>query len=251
MGVGVAISPLFGKLAVPDWDPTRPTTEGGILVYSWYDFGDPGQLYQDAAKITPVSSDGDPIGAVLDQGRNGQDLTQSTASKKPTYKTGIQDGLSAGRGDGSDDILEGHQVSMTFSGELTLCLVLVINTLGRAFVGHDWNYRIYADSNGAVHWKMGADVTLTANGVVSTAWGLLVITRDDSDNLACRYNGSDVTSGTPSNSSNAIMEDLFRAGNSLDGDIGEVLVFDAALSAADLAEVEGYLAERWGLSLGS
>jgi hypothetical protein len=30
-----------------------------------------------------------------------------------------------------------------------------------------------------------------------------------------------------------------------------VLVFDAALSAADLAEVEGYLAERWGLSLGS
>lgn len=68
----------------------------------WVDFGSADDLYQDAAKATPVSSNNDPVGAAADKSGNGNDWTQSTTASKPTYKTAIQNGLSAAYCDGGD-----------------------------------------------------------------------------------------------------------------------------------------------------
>lgn len=72
---------------------------------AWYDPSDPAMFYQDAAMTTPVTADGDPVGAVVDKSGNGVHLTQATAGKRPLYRT------SAGKHwlqfDGTDDVLSG------------------------------------------------------------------------------------------------------------------------------------------------
>ena len=58
-------------------------------------------LFQDTAGNTPASAAGDPIGLVKDQTSNGNDATQSTASKKPVLQ---DDGsVIAALFDGADD----------------------------------------------------------------------------------------------------------------------------------------------------
>ena len=36
--------------------------------------------------------------------------------------------------------------------------------------------------------------------------------------------------------------------NHFDGDYGELLIYDYALSDSEIAKIEGYLAHKWGLS---
>lgn len=57
-------------------------------------------LYQDDAKTTPVTADGDPVGAWEDKSGNGNDFTiGSSPDYRPTYKTDYI------RGDGTDESL--------------------------------------------------------------------------------------------------------------------------------------------------
>ena len=83
------------------WLPTDIAGLKQLIVYS-----DITTLYTDSAKTTPVTSDGDVIGAAEDKSGNGNDVLQATTAKKPLYKTGIQNGLSAGLFDDSDDYMQ-------------------------------------------------------------------------------------------------------------------------------------------------
>lgn len=76
---------------------------GYVLDLDWQDAT---KLYTDAAKITPVSSDGDVIGAVEDKSGQGNDAIQSTTSKKSLYKINIINSLPVGRFDGINDAME-------------------------------------------------------------------------------------------------------------------------------------------------
>ena len=61
-----------------------PTDITGLKL--WLDFSDATKLYTDAGKTTPVSSDGDVIGAAEDKSGQGNDATQNTTNLKPIYK---------------------------------------------------------------------------------------------------------------------------------------------------------------------
>lgn len=80
-----------------------PTAIAGIK--AWYDFSDISVLWQNAARSTPVASDGDPIGGMTDKSGVGNHLAQSTSGSRPLYKIGIQNNLSVSRYDGTDDYL--------------------------------------------------------------------------------------------------------------------------------------------------
>lgn len=45
------------------------------------------RLWQDAAMTTPVTADGDPVGALLDGSPNAYVFRQTTGADRPTYKT--------------------------------------------------------------------------------------------------------------------------------------------------------------------
>ncbi len=71
----------------------------------WYDFSDISTLWQDSGMTTPVTTNGDPIGAVEDKTVNAQHLTQATAGNRPTYTTNVQNGLSVADTDTSGNAL--------------------------------------------------------------------------------------------------------------------------------------------------
>ena len=57
--------------------------EGG----AWYDPSDLSTLWQDSARTTPVTSDGDPVGAIDDKSGNGNHALQAITDARPLYKT--------------------------------------------------------------------------------------------------------------------------------------------------------------------
>jgi hypothetical protein len=71
---------------------------------AWYDPSDLSTLWQDSARTTPVTADGQPVGAIDDKSGNGNHLIQNTTSLKPIYKT--SGGLNWLKLDGVDDKLE-------------------------------------------------------------------------------------------------------------------------------------------------
>ena len=54
---------------------------------AWYDPSDLSTLFQDSAGTIPVTTDGDPVGLMLDKSGNDNHASQSTPAAKPTYRT--------------------------------------------------------------------------------------------------------------------------------------------------------------------
>lgn len=69
----------------PPWSPAA------LSAFAWYDVSDLSTLFQDMGQTVPVTTDGDPVGMVLDKSGNGYHMTQSVTSARPIYRT---DGLS-------------------------------------------------------------------------------------------------------------------------------------------------------------
>lgn len=61
----------------------------------WYDFSDISTLFQDDLQTTPVTTNGDKIGSVVDKTGNGEDV-ENSAAFRPEYLTNAQNGLSVG-----------------------------------------------------------------------------------------------------------------------------------------------------------
>lgn len=98
----MVFGPVFQKTFRPVFDAGAaegefsPSDLSGPII--WIDFSDISTLYQDSAKTTPVASNGDPIGAAVDKFGNGNDVLQAVAADRPTYTTGVKNGLSAAAG---------------------------------------------------------------------------------------------------------------------------------------------------------
>lgn len=68
------------------WTPDEIFAVPGTTGY-WHDPYDPTTLFQDSAGTIPVTSDGDPIGLMLDKSGNGIHAYQTISGSRPTWKT--------------------------------------------------------------------------------------------------------------------------------------------------------------------
>ena len=229
-----------------------PQDIGGLQLQ--LDFSDPLTLFTDSAKTTLVSSDGDVIGAVADKSGDGNDATQATTAEKPLYKTGIQNGLSVGRFDGTDDWLD--LAGMTVSaGSFTFFYVVNPANIGgtnkyffdtetgRFILGHftsgagktGWNDDAWQDIADAIvgtqiltfHFNSGGNGEMYRDGVSL-----------GSDTYTAKAVGDGV--GIMSKFDGAVTF-------CLEADLMEVLVYDSALSIAHRQNVEAYLNNKWAV----
>jgi hypothetical protein len=210
-------------------------------------------------------SDGDPVATWADSTGNGFDATQATSGYRPTYETGVRNGLPVVRFAGSD-AAKHHLESGVSASSAAVTLHAVVY---HASIANNFGTPIASTSTGA--WQIdlsngsglrllrqyaanvgssGADTTPLSTWYILTA-------RYGSSAWKLRVNGTSHSgsgSHTPSASRTVVMgrnpgAGAPTAGLSNDwfgGDIGEVIVYHSALSDADIAANEAYLTTKWG-----
>jgi hypothetical protein len=219
------------------------------------------QLWLKADTLT--YADGDPVTLFNDQSGQGNSPS-ATGTACPTFKTGIINGKSVVRYDGSTTRLMGCVPGAFGSlGAMTLFFVLrPIATGGPAHqfffcvsrTSNGWN--IALNTSGQIEWwysNLGGLVTSTTSNADNTPV-LLALSHDPAGSPKTTFYRNGTADGTDNNAKaadgvsgyylggcNTIPADVYH------GDIAEVLVYDSALSSTDRGNVTTYLKSRWGL----
>lgn len=232
------------RLAAAVAAPFSPLSIPGLLLWLKAD----GVLWQDSARTTPATLDGDPVGGMDDASGNGRHVTQATSTKRPTLRLAVQNGRPVARFDGVDDNL---RAAFTLNQPHTRFAVLlnrssqVGNNLLLDGATNDSAYFYFTAANTATIYA-GAGVSAAAAGTGWNVW------RGTFDGAASKVsvNAGAVTTGN-AGAANAGGVSLAARGNGIqffcDCDVAEVLEYDSALSGADAAKVFAYLNGRWAI----
>lgn len=214
-----------------------------------------GTLWQDSARTTPASADGDPVGAWDDASGNGRNATQATAGARPSLQTAELNGLPVVR------FVAASSTRLTFTAHTGFSAISIFGVVKRAATSGDHTVlslgktliRIDQTVNGNLEWYPDTDTTvIDAQDVADTDWHLIAVLQSSTD-YEIRLDLASVTGTTvvvdPADRTDAIGS--FEGGVLwfMDGDIAELLVYDSDLSDADRDAVEGYLNAKWGLGL--
>lgn len=191
-------------------------------------------------------SDGDAIGTWTDQSGNAINFTQSTSSKKPLYKTNIQNSLPVGRFDGSDDLIQ----TSTFT---------TINQPYTIFIAMNFSsgqYMMDAQSNQVNFTKFisGLDYLRFNAGLTNnqytetypTGFHVWTILANGSSSLVRKDGSQKVAGDSGSNTlSQLFIGSAFNATSSAALDLGEFILYSGDKTSS-FSSVESYLKTRWG-----
>lgn len=264
LGQGLIIDPYrFGS-------SFSPTNVSGLKI--WLDASDISTLFTNESCTVPVAADGDKVGGWLDKSGNGNHFTTGTdgyAGFRPTYKTGIQNGLSIVRFEGTVGFMEFMQTSnlctAIFGAADPAEVFIVIKAASDPAVGGQTNGGLwtmgfsitgtstsYPRSDGIVYDSFGSDVLHTVGNLATTLaqWNLYNSMSRTNDWVA-RLNGTQVFTSA---ASVPAWQQRVRLGkgsannnNFFHGDIGEMLVYGGQLSSGDRTSIEDYLQAKWAL----
>lgn len=232
---------------------------------TWLDFSDVTTLYQDTAKTSPITSDGQYIARIADKSGNGRDEQQTSGiGFCPVYKPSTYNGLSIARYDGNDLLLSVGIWTQNYPLDCTIIVVIGTTTVltsksvftfgagtqpafqlnvssGRPllYLGNN-NFRYFA-ANAA--WNNGSPHIHT---IVTTG-----AAQSDINNSEYYLDGisqgviSTVATG-PATVANTF--NIFGRNDRLTGDCGECLIYTPRLDAGNLALAHTYLMAKWGIS---
>jgi hypothetical protein len=236
-------------LEVPDsLSKLDPKTIPGLV--GWYDFADITSLFTNTTRTTPVTADGNAIAGVTDKSGTGNHLSQATAGSRPTFKAPIVGSKNGARFDGGDFL---DAAANSYAQPVTIFVAGKQNATNvtNVFVGGVSADLNYAGVNSAL-WQMYAGTAQTAS-TADTSW----------HSHAAVYNGAsstlevDGTTKTIGGTVGTNALNIIRIGGTttaptgnLTGDIGEVLIFNRALSAMERRAVTRYLNFKFALALG-
>lgn len=218
------------------------------------------KLWLDASQITGLN-DGDAVATWSDASGNGYNATQSTASKRPLYKTSILNGKPVVRFDGVDDFLENGTFTAFNNASAASLFIVKRHT---SSVGIIWpmvfaTYLFYQfNLNGQKYWR--TSLTEDANATLDwTTWTYEAQLFDGSQSgnanrLKIRSNGSPVSvsytgtiAATLGSGTGFYVSTADGTQYPWNGDIAEIIAYSTAPSAGQLAQLEQYLAAKYGL----
>lgn len=212
-------------------------------------------LYQDSAGTTVASADGDPVGRWVD--RMGLSVwEQTTASKRPTLRTNVQNGRRILRCDGVDDVLRmtttvQAPIPTLNTGPWSVLAVAKRTGAGtgiEAIFHHDSVY-LAGRFSGNANWGVYITASVVSGDNLSSfkVIGSVARALNDIDML---------TNGVKTNRTNGSAwyvtsnDGVGASGGSSDiqhfgGDVAEILMYSAALSQSEWAAAVAYLNSRW------
>lgn len=240
-----------GSSAIP-----LPSLTSPVAAWSVHE-DDIANVYQDSAKTTPVASDGDVIGAVVQlAGFGAVDATQTTTANKPLLRT-LANGINnhnAALFDGSNDFWNITGVTAA-SGAKTVYVVTkptsAVATLqyffdaqtGRFILAHLTNTSklAYNDGSGFV-----VNATPTTNNQILSfvlGSGTGTIYRDGASLGSAAYVNQALGGASAIGSVNNGISAFFA------GLIGAIYIYNAEHSTAERESMEAHLASKWGITL--
>jgi len=229
-------------------------------------------VWYDASDWSTITLNGSAVSQWGDKSGNGLHASQSTANNQPTYAANRRNGLAVVTFDGVNDSLvtssfaDGWTAFTSFSVfNATTSIGIGLQILWTRSTDRQRAVVIQASSGASVPFSIrghlnsagGSDYDTAAFGVfnsfyyMTNRWDGTTFSKPTA--FTARTNKTDrantQTGGfTASNVANTVL----RIGNRSDGTrgfighIGELLVYSAALSAADRDKVEDYLKTKWG-----
>jgi hypothetical protein len=262
-------------------------TPADITTALWIDFADQSTLF-DATSGGSVVTNGVGIARAEDKSGNGRNFTEGTSGNRPTWNSGVQNGLGVARYDGNDRLTSvAASSTWTFlhSSQSTIFVVVKngttsdpnaaygifgTNPLASSNIGFGVFYddraavsRNNALVGGATRAVLDSFVSLlvTQNFVEPNAFEILEIASDPANSTAgnrlkfanngSSLSGANTATGAINTANPTNNLQIGTAGNNtlpLTGDYCELIIAPSLLSTADRQNTEGYLAHKWGLT---
>ena len=242
---------------------SAPTEIGSLAI--WLDASDSATLFQDASATTAASAASDPIGCWKDKSGNDRHYTGSSTTR-PLLALAKHNGRNSIYFDGTDDLLGVGGGSTTNSNS-----TLADATGACAWVVYEPNSDIdyavlkFANSasgyerftNGATYHTFFRTSRFAALSPAPPTSGLTLLASSASvatDSQALRINGSTIVSqpcATTFAAWRALTSQAWTVGQDaafLNGWVSEVIVLGRSATATEVAQVEKYLAAKWGIS---
>lgn len=215
-------------------------------------------------------SDGDAVGTLTDQ-QNTNDLTQSTSSKKPTYRDNATDNIGGHpvvEFDGSDDLLSAGAFYTPTSGEIIIVGRIVTTGGGKFVTSHDEGntsddtrmllgfdggstppvLQIFEQDQGNTVDSVTGDDTDTNDHIwdFRSSGTAYAIRRDGSDQSITVASGSDSGDwfGDINAPDNFVLGGAIRSSDEtfhLAVEVAEFLAFSKELTSTERSDVEDYL----------
>ena len=260
MKVGPGRALLYS--GVVPWTPALPTIDGGLLPDHWY--RSDGPLWQDAG-VTPAVLDGAVVGRWEDLTANADHVNQAVVANKPTLQNGAGDllnGQPVVRIDGANDYLQG---AYTTGGAMNQPNTFFVVAALDAAAVNDGMFRFVIGSDDVINradlrqdptaapdtWGMHGGANL-ASAVASNAnWNIWTALFNGAGSQLWHNGVSLVVGNAGANNPDGLVVGVYIGGINTthwDGDITEIILYDANLSNADKNQVGNYLATRYALA---
>lgn len=240
--------------------PTRPRTMAPnalTSLWAWWDISVLSTLFQDSAGSTPVATNGDPIGYVADRLGSGRYLAQSgAAGTRPTYTTGVQNGLPAALFDGGDYL---DSVATIDSFPLTIMGVLrrsatVGATMGIISNFHSTNFgcRVTFNASNQLVARIETPLsTRTSTDAPDVNTPMIFGAYFDVAEFATLTNGAvrsaNHAAGAVANIVSLGRTNVNTTATLYNGYLCEVCVFRSALTTMDIVRLTNYFNAKWAV----
>lgn len=235
----------------------------------WYDASVSTAIaMQTGAGLAPTN--GQAVKSWIDKMGNGRNADQSTGGKQPLWIANQQNSLGALQFDGSNDTYTLNPIpwATNLSGQ-TSYVVVKLNAIADQMHVCATNTGGFTFNISGTSWAVetGGGIAVSGQAANTTNYaymGMIFdgsqtnanITLQNNARIKYRYNGvqqsltfSANANATTSASANTLNVGSNDAGNGgyLNGYIGEMLIWTRTLTATEIAQVETYLSQKWGI----
>jgi hypothetical protein len=256
------------KLLRPRATGFTPRSIPGLAL--WLDASDGATLFQNSDGTVPATASSDPVGYWGDKSGTSRNVVQSIGNNRPLFKTGIVNGRSVLRFDGSNDILIAASAGSDFTFPYSVFVAYQSSDASGSLAG------LYRVSGSFVSEGLRKSAASTLQGIqqngASTAESTVTAASADFHVAELVFSGTSASltytvranGGPTGNMTVARARDdfalvrrleiggAFIAGSAADllaADIAEVVAYGRTLSAAELSRVRQYLGRRYGITV--
>jgi hypothetical protein len=261
------MSPMSPRTLRPTASGFNPKSIAGLAL--WLDAQDGSTMFDADTGGSPVAADAG-VGRWLDKSGTSRHVVQSVANNRPLLTTGIVNGRSVLRFDGSNDILIPESAGSDLAFPYSLFVVyqssdaagtiVGLNRVTGSFIGEGCRKSAASTLQGLQqNGASTAEATVTAASADFHVAELVFSGTSASLTYTVRANGGPTGNMTVARARDDSAQvrrleigGAFIAASAADlfaGDIAEVLAYGRTLSASELSRVRQYLGSRYGITV--